>query len=192
MFNRNNNRINRGMRHFEGFDMNRGQGRGPGQFGDFRQMNGRDRFFKKGNLQFVILEMLKEEPRHGYQIIKDLEEKFKGFYCPSPGSVYPILQMLEDRDFVTITKDGNKKVYSITEEGQQFVDENKENSDFSERMAQFENVDFEEMKQSREKLHDLFHLFMKASKESMQDNDKKEQLDKIIKETKEKLEQLSK
>lgn len=47
MFNRNNNRINRGMRHFEGFDMNRGQGRGPGQFGDFRQMNGRDRFFKK-------------------------------------------------------------------------------------------------------------------------------------------------
>ena len=43
-------------------------------------------------------------------------------------------------------------------------------------MSQFENVDFEEMKQSREKLHDLFHLFMKASKESMQDNDKKEQL----------------
>lgn len=57
--------------------------------------------------------MLKEEPRHGYQIIKDLEEKFKGFYSPSPGSVYPILQMLEDRDFVTITKDGNKKCIQL-------------------------------------------------------------------------------
>ena len=55
--------------------------------------------FQKGNLQFVILKMLEEESRHGYQIIKDLEERFKGFYSPSPGSVYPILQMLEDRDF---------------------------------------------------------------------------------------------
>lgn len=53
--------------------------------------------------------MLKEESRHGYQIIKDLEERFKGFYAPSPGSVYPILQMLEDREFVSISKDGKRK-----------------------------------------------------------------------------------
>ena len=65
--------------------------------------------FQKGNLQFVILKMLKEESRHGYQIIKDLEERFKGFYAPSPGSVYPILQMLEDREFVSISKDGKRK-----------------------------------------------------------------------------------
>ena len=58
----------------------------------------------QSNLQFVILKMLKEESRHGYQIIKDLEERFKGFYSPSPGSVYPILQMLEDREFVSISK----------------------------------------------------------------------------------------
>ena len=66
--------------------------------------------FQKG-LQFVILKMLKEESRHGYQIIKDLEERFKGFYAPSPGSVYPILQMLEDREFVSISKDG-KSVFN--------------------------------------------------------------------------------
>ena len=85
--------------------------------------------------------------------------------------MYPILQMLEDRDFVTITKDGNKKCIQLQKKVNNLL-KKKENSDFSERMAQFENVDFEEMKQSREK-HDLFHLFMKASKESMQDNDKK-------------------
>ena len=55
--------------------------------------------------------MLKEESRHGYQIIKDLEERFKGF-MPSPGSVYPILQMLEDREFVSISKDGKESVFN--------------------------------------------------------------------------------
>lgn len=66
----------------------------------------------KGNLQFIILQMLEEESRHGYQIIKDLEERFKGFYSPSPCSIYPILQMLEDRDFVSISKEGNKNLHN--------------------------------------------------------------------------------
>ena len=114
-------------RHLEG--MRQGMaGRGPRGFGNFGgfggRHGGRDRFFKKGNLQFVILKMLEEESRHGYQIIKDLEERFKGFYSPSPGSVYPILQMLEDRDFVSISKDGNKKVYTITDEGKKFLEDN--------------------------------------------------------------------
>lgn len=96
----------------EGFEF--GFGRGQERFGG---PQGRERFFKKGNLQFVILKMLKDESKHGYQIIKDLEAQFKGFYSPSPGSVYPILQMLEDRDFVSIAQDGKKKIYTITEEG---------------------------------------------------------------------------
>ena len=65
--------------------------------------------FKKGNLQYSILRLLLTEPKHGYQIIKDLEAQFKGFYSPSPGSVYPILQMLEDRGFVSVSKEGKKK-----------------------------------------------------------------------------------
>ena len=64
--------------------------------------------------------MLKEEPKHGYQVIKDLEERFKGFYAPSPGSVYPILQMLEDRDFVSISKDGNKKFIQLQMKAKHF------------------------------------------------------------------------
>ena len=63
----------------------------------------------KGKFTIYNFTNVRRESRHGYQIIKDLEERFKGFYSPSPGSVYPILQMLEDRDFVSISKEGNKK-----------------------------------------------------------------------------------
>ena len=111
MFRRHMQDIRQRMDHFEQFGRSKGP-QGFERFGGFgRRGGGRDRFFKREiyNLQFIILQMLEEESRHGYQIIKDLEERFKGFYSPSPGSVYPILQMLEDRDFVSISKEGNKK-----------------------------------------------------------------------------------
>ena len=176
--------IRQRMERFEGFDFGRGFG-GP-RGGD------RDRFFKKGNLQFVILKMLKEESRHGYQIIKDLEERFKGFYSPSPGSVYPILQMLEDREFVSISKDGKKKVYSITEEGEKFLEENINNDEFTQRMKQFQNIDFEQLKASREQLHEVFQGFMKASQQALQDEELKKEFDQFVEETKARLEQFSK
>lgn len=168
MFRRRPEMIRQRMERFEGFDFGRGFGGARG--------GGRDRFFKKGNLQFVILKMLKEESRHGYQIIKDLEERFKGFYSPSPGSVYPILQMLEDREFVSISKDGKKKVYSITEEGEKFLEENINNDEFTQRMEQFQNIDFEQLKASREQLHEVFQGFMKASQQALQDEELKKSL----------------
>ncbi|MCU5745434.1 PadR family transcriptional regulator [Staphylococcus sp. SQ8-PEA] len=160
------------------------------QFSFGMARGGRDRFFKKGNLQYVILQMLGDEPKHGYQIIKELEEKFKGFYSPSPGSVYPILQMLEDREFVSTTKDGKKKVYTITEEGRDFLQSSPEQAAFQERMEAFKHVDFQAMQKAREELQSLFKQFMLASKEAMSDEKKKEQLNQIIKETQEKLNNL--
>ncbi|SIK27774.1 putative transcriptional regulator [Mycobacteroides abscessus subsp. abscessus] len=144
------------------------------------------------NLQFIILQMLEEESRHGYQIIKDLEERFKGFYSPSPGSVYPILQMLEDRDFVSISKEGNKKIYTITDEGKTFLKENVDQDEFTKRLEQFKNVDFEQMKASREQLQGLFHGFMKASQSALQDEEKQKELNVFIEETKQKLERFYK
>ncbi len=187
MFRRGPEMIRQRMEKFEGFDF----GRGAAGFGGPRG-GGRDRFFKKGNLQFVILKMLKEESRHGYQIIKDLEERFKGFYSPSPGSVYPILQMLEDREFVSISKDGKKKVYSITEEGEKFLEENINNDEFTQRMEQFQNIDFEQLKASREQLHEVFQGFMKASQQALQDEELKKEFDQFVEETKARLEQFSK
>lgn len=191
MFRRHLEGMRQGMAHFEQFDAGRGP-RGFGNFGAFGgRHGGRDRFFKKGNLQFVILKML-EESRHGYQIIKDLEERFKGFYSPSPGSVYPILQMLEDRDFVSISKDGNKKVYTITDEGKKFLEDNVDQDAFTKRLEQFKNVDFEELKAVREQMQTLFHEFMKASQQTLQDDKKKAEFDVFIQETKERLQQFYK
>nr|WP_241960132.1 PadR family transcriptional regulator [Staphylococcus succinus] len=158
----------------------------------FSAMNGRDRFFKKGNLQFSILKLLEAEPQHGYQIIKGLEARFKGFYSPSPGSVYPILQMLEDRGFVSVSKEGKKKIYTVTKEGSQFLKENGSNDAFTKRMEQFENMDMDKMQESRDKLQALFKSFMLAGQSAMQDEQTYEAFQQLIKETNDKLLQFRK
>lgn len=191
MFRRHGQDMRQHMTQFEKFDFGRGH-KGFENFGGFGRGGGRDRFFKKGNLQYVILKMLEEEPRHGYQIIKDLEARFKGFYSPSPGSVYPILQMLEDREFVSISKEGNKKIYHITDEGKNFLEENVDEDEFAQRLKQFKNVDFEQMKAAREQMQELFHGFMKANKEAIKDEATKKEFDAFVKETKEKLERFYK
>ena len=86
---------------------------------------GPGRVFGKGDLKYVILDLLKERPAHGYELIRALEERFRGFYSPSPGSVYPTLQLLEDMGYVSANQQDGKKVYSITEEGCRFLEENR-------------------------------------------------------------------
>ena len=82
--------------------------------------------FEQGDLRFVILHLLAEKPRHGYEIIKELEERSGGRYTPSAGTVYPTLTMLEDMGFAVATvEEGGKKVYSITDAGRQHLAENK-------------------------------------------------------------------
>jgi DNA-binding PadR family transcriptional regulator len=74
--------------------------------------------------------MLAEKPRHGYEIIKALEEKSGGVYAPSAGAVYPTLTLLEEMGFATaITQDGGKKVYTITDAGRAYLEENRSTVD---------------------------------------------------------------
>jgi DNA-binding PadR family transcriptional regulator len=90
--------------------------------GGWRQgPNPGERLFGRGDLKVVILELLNEQPRHGYDIIRALEDRMRGFYRPSPGSVYPTLQMLEDLGYVTSEQQEGKKVYSITDEGRRYL-----------------------------------------------------------------------
>jgi DNA-binding PadR family transcriptional regulator len=65
---------------------------------------------------------LKDKPRHGYDIIRELEELSYGFYKPSPGVIYPTLQMLEEMGYASSTEQEGKRVYSITEEGRKFLE----------------------------------------------------------------------
>jgi len=83
------------------------------------------KLFEAGAMRYIVLQLIAEKPRHGYEIIKAIEELIGGGYSPSPGVVYPLLSMLQDQGFVTVTPDGNKNLHTITPEGQAFLDENR-------------------------------------------------------------------
>ena len=85
--------------------------------------------FQKGDLKYVILDLLKDKSRYGYEIIRALEEKSFGFYKPSAGVVYPTLQMLEEMGYASSTERDGKRVYTITEEGLQFLVERRDSAD---------------------------------------------------------------
>lgn len=97
------------------------------------------RMFGQGDLKYVILKLLEEKPRHGYEIIKELEDRFGGTYSPSPGTVYPTLTMLEDMGYASASQEeGGKRIYQITEEGRKYLAENRSTvEDIFERIAQF-------------------------------------------------------
>ena len=83
------------------------------------------RMFDSGAMRYVVLQLIAEKPRHGYEIIKELETRIGGGYAPSPGAIYPLMAMLYDMGHVSISQEGNKKLHSITPEGQAFLDENR-------------------------------------------------------------------
>jgi len=85
--------------------------------------SGLGRFFAHGDLRLVILQLIAEKPRHGYEIIKAIEEQVGGAYSPSPGVIYPTLTLLEELGHVTVsTGDGAKKLHTITPEGQAYLE----------------------------------------------------------------------
>ena len=86
----------------------------------------RRQFFESGEVKYVILRLIREKPRHGYEIIKALEQETGGWYTASAGTVYPTLQLLEDQGHVRIVETGGKKVYHITPEGEAFLAEHRD------------------------------------------------------------------
>ena len=89
----------------------------------------RGAWFGSGDLKYVILEMLAERPMHGYEVMNALEARTRGCYRPSPGSVYPTLQWLEDEGLVRIEEQEGKKVYHVTDAGRAFLKEHRSTVD---------------------------------------------------------------
>jgi DNA-binding PadR family transcriptional regulator len=103
------------------------QGFGPGFAGFGFGRGGRRRnWFGAGDMKYVILKLLKDKPRHGYEVMKDLEDQMHGCYSASPGTVYPTLQWLEDEGLVRAKDVDGKKVYEITDLGVKFLEEHKD------------------------------------------------------------------
>ncbi len=95
----------------------RGQGGGGFRIG---------KMLRDGDLRLIVLALLAEQARHGYDIIKALEEHSSGYYSPSPGIVYPTLTYLEEAGYASPTSEGNKKVYTISEAGRAHLATNRD------------------------------------------------------------------
>jgi DNA-binding PadR family transcriptional regulator len=80
---------------------------------------------RRGDIRAGILALLAESPRNGYQIMQELEQRSRGMWRPSPGSVYPALQQLEDEGLVQAQEAGTGRVFQLTEQGRQYVAEHR-------------------------------------------------------------------
>lgn len=109
------------MKYFEG-GLERG-GRGGGRHGGAR-------VFGHGGLRLVLLQLIADKPRHGYELIKDISDRLGGSYSPSPGVIYPTLTLLEELGYTTMDEsDGGRKRYTITPAGHTFLEENRAAAD---------------------------------------------------------------
>jgi len=119
-------------RHFDDYvRRGHGHGFGRGPFQGWRARGGgfggrEGRVFDGGELRLVILALIAERPRHGYDIIKELGERVGGDYSPSPGVVYPTLTMLEEMGYASASQDqAGRKLYTLTPEGEKALADNK-------------------------------------------------------------------
>jgi DNA-binding PadR family transcriptional regulator len=107
----------------------RHQGGGPGPLGGFGPMGfgggprGRGRKARRGDIRTAALLLLAEEPRNGYQIMQEVQERSDGVWHPSPGSVYPALQQLEDEGLIRSQETDGRKLYALTDDGRAHVQE---------------------------------------------------------------------
>jgi DNA-binding PadR family transcriptional regulator len=117
-------------------------GFGGGFFGGFGGPGGpmlsAGRKIVAADLQLLILGLLEEKPRHGYELIKELEERSGGFYSPSPGVIYPALTYLEELNYASVEATGTKKLYSITDEGKKHLDDHRKSVELM--MGELEQV----------------------------------------------------
>ena len=115
------------------FGRRHGGGGGGGEFftdwNDLRGGGGRrggGRMFGHGDLKLLLLALIEQQPRHGYELIRMIEDMFHGHYSPSPGAIYPTLTMLEELGYAVVQNEqGGRKLYAITDEGRAFLDENR-------------------------------------------------------------------
>jgi DNA-binding PadR family transcriptional regulator len=152
------------------------------------------RFFGRGDLKYALLELLVERPMHGYEMMKALQERTGGMYTPSAGSVYPTLQMLEDRGFVTVSDTEGKKVYTITDTGRAFLAEGQSEEEGDPRRAALRQAlrggfrhaheeEWAEMGALVQELREFGMLFVSVWRNAMHDPEKRARLRKLIEQT---------
>lgn len=121
------------------------------------------RMFDQGMLRYVVLKHIALQPRHGYDLIKLLQEQSGGFYTPSPGMIYPMLSMLEDLGYVSVSAEGNKKLYTLTGQGRDFLQQNQAMvAAVEEQIAARRSVSTERLRERMQALRDTVCILMRS------------------------------
>jgi DNA-binding PadR family transcriptional regulator len=152
-----------------------------GPMGGFGMRPGRMRA-QRGDVKAAILSLVKEAPRHGYEIISEIEQRSNGAWKPSPGSIYPTLQALEDQGLVVGSDSEGKRVYSITEAGDEYL-ENLPGGGV--RWEQFQDGPLGGVMDLKEQMFQLGAAVMQVAAQS--DRDQTETVAKLLTETKKKI-----
>ncbi|HTV86355.1 MAG TPA: PadR family transcriptional regulator [Dyella sp.] len=117
--------------HFHGRRGRHGHHQDGDVFADWNGLQGGGRrsggrMLGHGDLKLLLLALIEQQPRHGYELIRTIEEMFHGHYAPSPGAVYPTLTMLEEMGYASVeSEQGGRKLYAITDEGRAYLDQNR-------------------------------------------------------------------
>ncbi len=135
------------------------------------------KMFDAGAMRYVVLQLIAEKPRHGYEIIKELEQRSGGGYSPSPGAIYPLLSMLLDMGHVVASADGNKKLHTITPEGEAFLAENRQFVDAI--LARLAEGD-EQREGLRNAMHELKHAAIEQARAGNHSPERIEQIRAIL------------
>ena len=138
------------------------------------------KMFEAGAMRYIVLQLIAEKPRHGYEIIKELEQRSGGGYTPSPGAIYPLLSMLLDMGHVSASPDGNKKLHTITPEGEAFLAENRQ---FVDAIVARMSDPAESRDDLRTIMHELKHAVIAQGRENDPGAEKLEQIRAILRRT---------
>ena len=141
--------------------------------------------FRRGALQYLILKSLSEKPKHGYEIMRSLSEEFGGFYRPSAGAIYPILQTLEDEGYIKGEEQEDKRVYLITPKGIGFLENSEEKF---KAVIEKRKTFFIERRGLNRELRNLASLIMTNYRDLTPE--KAERIAQIIKETRRKIDDI--
>ena len=158
-----------------------------------RRRRRRRQWFGAGDMKYVILKLLKKRPMHGYEVMKDLEEHTQGCYKPSPGTVYPTLQWLEDEGLAKSEEVNGKKVYSITESGEEFLEEHKGTVDdiFDRVEETLDSILSDPMPDLTRQVGKLVGLTYRTSWKLREDEEKVQEVAKILERATDELEALT-
>jgi len=128
--------------------------------GRFSRRHHRGRPFAKGQFKYILLRLLAEQPGHGYELMRALEARLAGQYTPSPGVVYPTLQMLEDLGYVQLQEQEGRKVYTVTDTGHRYLGEQHAAVEdaWAHLMSWLEPEGQDELHELMHRLRDLGHI----------------------------------